>query len=594
MNPNRFDLRALLISFFFAFFFIGKSYGQCYVSILNTASDTMNIPCGTSVQLERDLAGGNYPVFDMFNTGVAGPFWETTSSPTFSNICGPKNSIYLWMGGLADVPRTLETIPLDLPCGAEVCFEFRFAVQGDPSPCEGPDLPDEGVMLEFSTDGGLNWDSIFYFEPNTTGSFNSLSPGSGDYTAWGNYCFNLPSAASVNNVKLRWIQSASSTAPFDHWGMDSITVRSLCLGGPTIWSTGDTGQFITTPNLQTPTLYWVRRIVGSIAPDTCFDTLVVQPGPYEVNLNQTSSITCFGENQGAISASVSGGTNQQQFLWSNGATGNAINSLTAGVYSITATDSAGCIAVDSMELTQPDSLYAALTIEHTTCDSTTDGKIVATGIGGTPVYLFYWDGVVQTSGFADSLEQLGTGSYELRIVDINNCESIIQSQVATDNPRPLASLNDTTLLCEGSNVMLDAGNAGASFNWSTGETSQLIDVSTSGIYTVTVSALEGCGSIIDSTFVKAEPCLGVTELFSEQIDIYPNPLTDKLNIRLKTVGSNLSKVTLYSKHGKLMLDRSVNSDTEITLDMSHLARGIYFLELQSETGQVYREKVIKI
>ncbi len=50
---------------------------------------------------------------------------------------------------------------------------------------------------------------------------------------------------------------------------------------------------------------------------------------------------------------------------------------------------------------------------------------------------------------------------------------------------------DISLACNGGSVVLDAGNPGATYLWSTGETSQTITVSVIGIYSVIVTA-QGC------------------------------------------------------------------------------------------------------
>ncbi len=58
--------------------------------------------------------------------------------------------------------------------------------------------------------------------------------------------------------------------------------------------------------------------------------------------------------------------------------------------------------------------------------------------------------------------------------------------------------NDTTL-CSGQGLILDAGNPGATFNWSTGATSQTITATTSGIYWVEVD--DGVCPVCDTIVV---------------------------------------------------------------------------------------------
>ena len=57
-----------------------------------------------------------------------------------------------------------------------------YSVQGGAAPCEGPDLANEGVSLQYSTNGGATWITIVYYSPggfelpimpNTSGSVAS-------------------------------------------------------------------------------------------------------------------------------------------------------------------------------------------------------------------------------------------------------------------------------------------------------------------------------------------------------------------------------------------------------------------------------------
>ncbi|MFK7808679.1 MAG: gliding motility-associated C-terminal domain-containing protein, partial [Saprospiraceae bacterium] len=61
-------------------------------------------------------------------------------------------------------------------------------------------------------------------------------------------------------------------------------------------------------------------------------------------------------------------------------------------------------------------------------------------------------------------------------------------------------LEESITLCNGDNETLNAGNAGNTFNWSTGANTQIINVSTADTYIVTVSDANGC-SFVDSTVV---------------------------------------------------------------------------------------------
>lgn len=194
---------------------------QCNV----TADATeLEITCGESVTLSHSgSTTGNISFHEDFNNNAA-TGWAFTQQATFTNPCSPggvDGTTHIWMGDQSGVPRTLETLPLNFgpsvaPAGGTICFDMLFAEQGDSSPCEGPDEPDEGVYLQYSIDNGANWITINYFDPN-----GGNDP---DLVNWNNWCFPIPNGALVNGVKFRWFQDADSGAEYDHWGIDNVEI----------------------------------------------------------------------------------------------------------------------------------------------------------------------------------------------------------------------------------------------------------------------------------------------------------------------------------------------------------------------------------
>jgi hypothetical protein len=131
----------------------GNAFGQCNVNALATRYE---ITCGESVTLSHfGSTTGNISFQENFNSGQP-TGWAFTQQATFSNPCSPggvDGTTHIWMGDNSGVPRSLVTLPLNFgpavaPAGGTICFDLLFSEQGDVSPCEGPDEPDEGVFLQ--------------------------------------------------------------------------------------------------------------------------------------------------------------------------------------------------------------------------------------------------------------------------------------------------------------------------------------------------------------------------------------------------------------------------------------------------------------
>lgn len=195
-----------------------QTFAQCPVKAKATAT---TIQCGDTIILGAIANAGDYLIQNDFNTTAnqPGSDWATTVSGTFANPCGapPASSAptYLWFGDAADVPRNLTSKPFDLTTGGYISFDMRYAVQGDSGPCEGIDLPEEGVYVQFCVNGGA-WVTIDYLGPN--GGQDPFR------TNWNKYSYTIPAAACRPNTQIRWIQIASSGQPNDHWGLDNINI----------------------------------------------------------------------------------------------------------------------------------------------------------------------------------------------------------------------------------------------------------------------------------------------------------------------------------------------------------------------------------
>ncbi|MFN5459536.1 MAG: gliding motility-associated C-terminal domain-containing protein [Bacteroidota bacterium] len=285
---------------------------QCTVSATPTTS---TIDCGQSVQLNASATGGTITYSNDFNTGTAGAGWNTNSGAEFTNPCvtNPNGgAAYLWMGSVSAAPRTIETQTFNINCAGSVCFDLALATQGAASPCEGPDLATEGVYLQYSTNFGATWTTIFYFDPNINGSGGSAAS---PYTTWANYCFPIPAAAISPTTSFRWAQLAISGNFNDHWGIDNVVISGTCANPhyyvwtpPTGLSATNIANPVASPlTTTTYTVYYTDGIADSCSTQVTVN--VIQPN---VDAGPTQSI-CLGTGVTLNGSSTTTVNNQVSF-----------------------------------------------------------------------------------------------------------------------------------------------------------------------------------------------------------------------------------------------------------------------------------------
>src|SRR5690606_31477361 len=79
-------------------------------------------------------------------------------------------------------------------------------------------------------------------------------------------------------------------------------------------------------------------------------------------------------------------------------------------------------------------------------------------------------------------------------------------------------------------------------------------------------------------------------VLAQNFNLYPNPATNMVHIT-NTENMLVNKIEVYDTTGKLITTESYNNETEIQLNVEHLASGTYMLHLQTNEGTAVRKLV---
>ncbi|HNI54308.1 MAG TPA: hypothetical protein PK511_07285 [Chitinophagales bacterium] len=94
------------------------------------------------------------------------------------------------------------------------------------------------------------------------------------------------------------------------------------------------------------------------------------------------------------------------------------------------------------------------------------------------------------SYFAAGANQTTSGDYYDYYTPVEGCDSIVITHLTVNNPT--VNLGPDANICAGTTFTLDAENTGADYLWNTGATTQTINITATGTYSVTVTDDAGC------------------------------------------------------------------------------------------------------
>ncbi|OFX69679.1 MAG: hypothetical protein A2X12_01180 [Bacteroidetes bacterium GWE2_29_8] len=151
---------------------------------------------------------------------------------------------------------------------------------------------------------------------------------------------------------------------------------------------------------------------------------ITQPNELKVQINLLKGLDCYYSCDGSIYTNVTGGTFPFTYTWNvfYDANNDTIKNICSGKYNITVKDINNCIALDSFNLTAPDTLYATSEIRDIYEDSL--GMINVTIHNATPPYNYAWSaiGFSYTGKDTNIIDSLNiAGKYKLLITDSKGC-----------------------------------------------------------------------------------------------------------------------------------------------------------------------------
>ena len=276
-----------------------------------------------------------------------------------------------------------------------------------------------------------------------------------------------------------------------------------------IWNTGATNETISALGSQ-PYCVTITDANGCTG-WACLLVSVYAPPPVSI---AGPAVICIGHTITLTAAFAA------SYSWNTGATTQAIPDSTSGNYCITVTNSQGCTASSCQNESVINLPTPVITASGPTVFCQSNSVTLDAG-AGFATYLW-------SNGITAETITINTSSnYIVTVTNAAGCTGTASQSVTVSPLITGMTIIGPTTACGGSNVILSTSSAFTTYLWSTGATTQTINITVTGIYYVTVSNIGGC----TATAQRA-----VTILSNPMPLLLPAHLCDTVNNTL-TVGA---------------------------------------------------------
>lgn len=255
------------------------------------------------------------------------------------------------------------------------------------------------------------------------------------------------------------------------------------------------------------------------------------------------NVDCFGNNNGKVSVTVTGGTPAYKYEWYKLpdittviSIENEVTDLEPGQYKANIKDANGCpVSTQTLTVTQPKKLTISYTKEDVAIYGEATGKINAEAHEGSQPYTFTWSGpsITAANEHNEVLTDLLAGNYYLEVEDGNGCKEF--EMVSITQPEVLdvkATVKDA--VCYGTPtgsivLQISGGDENYSYSWTsvkgyTADTKDIVNVPADD-YTVTVS--DNSGASFTRTYKVDEPKELIAEVVTSGSILSVNCFGDK-------------------------------------------------------------------
>lgn len=482
--------------------------------------------------------------------------------------------------------------------------------------------------------------SYFYLWSNGAqgASIGNMAPG--EYTVNVSDSDGCEGSASVTIEEPAALNLTVFKSDISCAGMNDGTANATITGGtpPYVfnWNSGDDAQVLSSLSAGT----YMLEVTDGNGCQAVESVQIIEPSALSGEALLLNPETCAGQDGQAI-INAMGGTGNLSFNWSNGSTGNLLENVSSGIYSVTISDDNGCSVINNVEVPYECDVAPEFTqLDENSCGSINlllDDEVYCIPVAGAEMY--HWRFTNSANGFYNEAYSIGNNpgfvlssvsglgyaeTLEVSIRVMNSDEiwsdwgPVCTISTSETVPETSISTTDCSLgVFDTANLLTCNAVTGTSvYEWSFAHAAH-DTVITSFLPQLMVPQAEW----IEGGQYEVRVRAGVNELFSnwssscvlqfgtpsgvndsdDQLfvtSIFPNPGNgEKISIAFGNLhqDGDVLEISVYDNNGR----RVENTQLSIVSEQEHLtlfftnrlAPGMYILQVRS-FGQVFEEKLM--
>ncbi|MBL0308190.1 MAG: gliding motility-associated C-terminal domain-containing protein [Bacteroidetes bacterium] len=487
-----------------------------------TSGYSYNWGGGVATQNRNAVTAGNYSVTVSDNSNCSTTHSVSISQPTELSIGAVVNDIscnsgnngsinlsinggvssytYDWGGGINSISRN-NLVAGDYPVtvtDANYCIAHKIFTVSEPDPLvittsklDIACFAQSSGRIDVNVTGGTPSYTFDWGGSVSTQNITGVSTGTYTVTVIDNNGCSGTASEEISQPTQMSTTIFSITNPSCH-GLSDGKVDIGVNGGTGpytyLWSNGSTNKTLTNA------LAGNHSVTVTDANQCTALTSISLNQPAFINVAiSKSDITCFGNSDGSITATASGGKNGFTYSWNTSATTPALNNLAAATYLVTVKDISNCSVSTSVVINQPSSIQVSESHQDVSCNGTASGTISILSSGGAGSHTYHWE----DNSTLPNRNNLGAGDYSVTVTDVNSC-SVVQNITINQTSDITIAEQHTDFACSNKPgtaiISVTGGTPPYHYGWNDGPTIKDRSNMVAGAYSVTVTDVASCSA----------------------------------------------------------------------------------------------------